>query len=266
MSSRSSGGSSTTTISMSDDASLRSLKEESPENRSRFQVAPGILQGDSNERSPGSYTCRTYPDRRKPLSRVLSGGRSSSRKGSSLGENNRQDNKKAEEGGGGEPVVEKQDMEKLEKEEEDVEEKVEKRGRFNVGNIKVVKVGNKVACDSDTDNVEKEVGEVKSETQEKEVPAESSPEPAEPVKETVEEVVDEKVEKKEVEEEPEQNEEEEPKAIDSSMDDRYLKFDEEIGRGSFKTVFKGELKICQNYSAKSARNQSVKTAVISKPQ
>merc|ERR1711874_237799 len=189
------------TISLADDASLRSLKEESPENRSRFQVAPGILQADSNERAPGSYTCRTYPDRRKPLSRVLSGGRSSSRKGSSLGDNsnNRQDNKKADEGG--DPVVEKQDMEKLEKEEEDVEdveEKVEKRGRFNVGNIKVVKVGNKVAGDSDTDNVEKEVGEVKNEAEaqeeKKDLPTEST-EPTEAVKEeavTLDEAVDEK--------------------------------------------------------------------------
>merc|ERR1712228_287913 len=128
MSSRSSGGSSTTTISMSDDVS-HSLKEESPENRSRFQVAPGILQDDSNERSSGSYASRTYPDRRKGLSRVHSGCRSSSRKGSSLGDNNKQDNKKVEEGVGGEAVVEKQDMEKLEKEEENGE-KVEKRGRF----------------------------------------------------------------------------------------------------------------------------------------
>lgn len=167
------------------------------------------------------------------MSRVLSGGRSSSRKGSSGGDN--RDNKKSEEGGGGEPVVEKQDMEKLEKEEEDVEEKVEKRGRFNVGNIKVVKVGNKVAGDSDTDNAEKDVGEDK-EDKDKEVPAENT----ETGKETVEEVVDEKSDKKEAEEEPEQNEEEEPKAIDSSRDERYLKFDEEIGRGSFKTVFKGE--------------------------
>ena len=247
MSSRSSGGSSTTTISMADDASLRSLKEESPENRSRFQVAPGILQADTNERTPGSYTCRTYPDRRKPLSRVLSGGRSSSRKGSSLGDNslNRQDNRKVEEGGGGEPVVEKQDMEKLEKEEEDVEEKVEKRGRFNVGNIKVVKVDNKVSGESDTENTEKEVGEVKQETkEEKEVQTTEieSTESSEPVKEnvTLDEVTDDRNEKKDPEEDPEQNEEEEPKAIDSSMDDRYLKFDEEIGRGSFKTVFKGK--------------------------
>ena len=39
-----------------------------------------------------------------------------------------------------------------------------------------------------------------------------------------------------------QSEEEEPKqAVDSSPDGgRYLKFDEEIGHGSFKTVYKGE--------------------------
>lgn len=41
-----------------------------------------------------------------------------------------------------------------------------------------------------------------------------------------------------------EDEEEEPKAIDNSLDGRYLKFDEEIGRGSFKTVFKagGQIK------------------------
>ena len=32
----------------------------------------------------------------------------------------------------------------------------------------------------------------------------------------------------------------EPNEIDSSVDGRYLKYDEEIGRGSFKTVWKGE--------------------------
>jgi hypothetical protein len=36
-----------------------------------------------------------------------------------------------------------------------------------------------------------------------------------------------------------EDEEEEPKAIDTSPAGRYLKFEEEIGRGSFKTVFKG---------------------------
>ena len=33
----------------------------------------------------------------------------------------------------------------------------------------------------------------------------------------------------------------EPSEIDSSIDGRYLKYDEEIGRGSFKTVWKGEV-------------------------
>jgi WNK lysine deficient protein kinase len=37
-----------------------------------------------------------------------------------------------------------------------------------------------------------------------------------------------------------EDEEEEPKAIDTSPAGRYLKFEEEIGRGSFKTVFKGQ--------------------------
>ena len=101
----------------------------------------------------------------------------------------RQDNKKVEEVVGEEAVVEK-----LEK-EEDVEEKVEKRGRFNVGNIKVDKVGNKVAGESDTDNTKKEV-------------LAENIESVEPVKKAVE--VDEKLERKEAEEEPEQNEEEEP--------------------------------------------------------
>ena len=43
------------------------------------------------------------------------------------------------------------------------------------------------------------------------------------------------------EDDNEQNEEEEPKkAVDSSPEGgRYLKYDEEIGRGSFKTVYKG---------------------------
>jgi hypothetical protein len=39
--------------------------------------------------------------------------------------------------------------------------------------------------------------------------------------------------------EEEEEEEEDPKAIDQSPDGRYLKFVEEIGRGSFKTVFRG---------------------------
>ena len=123
-----------------------------------------------------------------------------------------------------EQVVEKQDMEKLEKEPEEerteeIEVEVNKRGRFNVGNVKVVKVV-------------------------KEVPAEVVvPEAPAVVKEAevVEEVVLEKDSTEEPEDVKEDNEPEveEAKAIDQGPDQRYLKFDEEIGRGSFKTVFKG---------------------------
>ena len=41
------------------------------------------------------------------------------------------------------------------------------------------------------------------------------------------------------EEKKKEEEEEESKAIDNSPDGRYLKFDEEVGHGSFKTVYKG---------------------------
>ena len=50
---------------------------------------------------------------------------------------------------------------------------------------------------------------------------------------------DKKTEDGEDEDKKKEDEEEEPKAIDTSPDGRYLKFDEEIGHGSFKTVFKG---------------------------
>merc|ERR1719193_1363612 len=118
-------------------------------------------------------------------------------------------------------------MEKLEKEPEEeerteeVEVEVNRRGRFNVGNVKVVKVVKEapaeVAAVSEAPAVVKEA-------------------------EVVEEVV---VAEKDSTEEPEDVKEdnepevEEAKAIDQGPDQRYLKFDEEIGRGSFKTVFKG---------------------------
>merc|ERR1719193_1908024 len=118
-------------------------------------------------------------------------------------------------------------MEKLEKEPEEeerteeVEVEVNRRGRFNVGNVKVVKVV-------------------------KEAPVEVPAVPEAPAvakeAEVVEEVV---VAEKDSTEEPEDVKEdnepevEEAKAIDQGPDQRYLKFDEEIGRGSFKTVFKG---------------------------
>ena len=128
-----------------------------------------------------------------------------------------------------EQVVEKQDMEKLEKEPEEeerteeVEVEVNKRGRFNVGNVKVVKVVKEAPLPS----------------------AEAAvPEAPTVVKEAivVEEVVTEKDSTEEPEDIKEDNEPEveEAKAIDQGPDQRYLKFDEEIGRGSFKTVFKGE--------------------------
>ena len=122
-------------------------------------------------------------------------------------------------------------MEKLEKEAgeegtEEVEVEVNRRGRFNVGNIKVVKV------------VKETVGAALPE----------APAPAKEAEVAVEEIA--AVAEKDSTEEPEdakgeeetEPEVEEAKAIDQGPDpdQRYLKFDEEIGRGSFKTVFKGE--------------------------
>ena len=118
-------------------------------------------------------------------------------------------------------VVEKQDMEKLEKEEEG---KVEKRGRFNVK----------------TDEQTK--------SEESQSPAVTAQSNLPPLSETsaMKELPEEKREAEEdKEDDNEQNEEEEPKkAVDSSPEGgRYLKYDEEIGRGSFKTVYKGEILI-----------------------
>ena len=118
-------------------------------------------------------------------------------------------------------VVEKQDMEKLEKEEEG---KVEKRGRFNIK----------------TDEQKKS-----EESQSPAVTAQSSVPPL-PETAAMKELPEEKREAEEdKEDDNEQNEEEEPKkAVDSSPEGgRYLKYDEEIGRGSFKTVYKGKILI-----------------------
>ena len=38
---------------------------------------------------------------------------------------------------------------------------------------------------------------------------------------------------------PEEEEDDDPDAVDTSLDGRFLKFPEEIGRGSFKTVYRG---------------------------
>ena len=140
-------------------------------------------------------------------------------------------------------MVEKQDMEKQEKEAEKVEVKPEenRKGRF-----RQVKVESKPKVEV----IEK--ADVKEEEAAKVEKAEEKMEEA-PVK--APEVVGENLEKKDTSEEPEEvkgdasdkkeeeieEEEAVAKAIDQGPDQRYLKFDEEIGRGSFKTVFKGEL-------------------------
>ena len=129
------------------------------------------------------------------------------------------DSHKSEEAGV-ELVVEKQDMEKLEKEEEG---KVEKRGRFNI------KTDEQKKAEESQPN-SPAVTEQNSVTSSSETAA-------------MKEVPDDKREvEEEKEDDNEQNEEEEPKkAVDSSPEGgRYLKYDEEIGRGSFKTVYKGE--------------------------
>jgi hypothetical protein len=107
-------------------------------------------------------------------------------------------------------------VEKQEKEEDiQVVEEVRKAGRFNIG-IKLVKLKDDIESDEDMD----EDMDKKEEEEE-------------------EEEEDEEKNKKKKKE----DEEEEPKAIDTSPDGRYLKFEEEIGRGSFKTVFKGTVSV-----------------------
>ena len=161
-------------------------------------------------------------------------------------------------------VVEKQDMEKLEKEEENGEVKVEKRGRFKVQSDQSLDTPtDPPAADTDlkTNNTEVEAASPSESEATKDnpddKPAEAPKEDAETKKEEVVVETKEKVEeKKEVVEEKKevveddkddditQSEEEEPKqAVDTSPDGgRYLKFDEEIGHGSFKTVYKGNKK------------------------
>ena len=175
-------------------------------------------------------------------------------------------------------MVEKQDMEKLEKEGEGREEAKEvrevevvevKKGRFNVGNVNSEVIAVKVAeadVPNDTtankDSPEEPKGEeVKGEKKEEEGVKKEEGGDQKEVGDKVEEAADKKeaeADKKEAEadkkeEESDKKEEEADKkedvneieeaqavAIDQAPDERYLKFDEEIGRGSFKTVFKGE--------------------------
>ena len=114
-------------------------------------------------------------------------------------------------------------MEKLEKEEEG---KVEKRGRFNIktDEQKKSEEAPSPAAPAQTTN-----------SDQNNVPSSSEAAAMREVPEDKREAEEDK------EDDSEQNEEEEPKkAVDSSPEGgRYLKYDEEIGRGSFKTVYKG---------------------------
>ena len=168
-------------------------------------------------------------------------------------------------------MVEKQDMEKLEKEGEGREEAKEvqevakevkevevvevKKGRFNVGNVNSEVIAVKVAevdvpkdTTADKDSPEEPKGEeVKGEKKEEEGVKKEEEGDQKEVGDKVEEAADKKeaeADKKEEEADKKEDvneiEEAQAVAIDQAPDERYLKFDEEIGRGSFKTVFKGE--------------------------
>ena len=129
-------------------------------------------------------------------------------------------------------VVEKQDMEKLEKEEDKVELR-EKRGRFAVRTDQSQEVSEIAPANNNDDSKKNE-----EKTEEKKEIVEESKEVPEEKKETVDDKKDLDDDK---DDEITQSEEEEPKkAVEASPEGgRYLKFDEEIGRGSFKTVYKG---------------------------
>ena len=129
-------------------------------------------------------------------------------------------------------VVEKQDMEKLEKEEDKVELR-EKRGRFAVRTDQSQEVP-EIAPAKNKDDSKK----TEEKTEEKKEILDESKEVPEEKKETVDDKKDLDDDK---DDEITQSEEEEPKkAVEASPEGgRYLKFDEEIGRGSFKTVYKG---------------------------
>jgi hypothetical protein len=114
-------------------------------------------------------------------------------------------------------TAEKQDLEKSEKELACIKEEGEK---------------NQVATKSQS-SVQMDLPETETEKP----PEEENKEAKELPKETKPAVATEKEKEKSDTEELEEEEEEE--AVDVSPNGRYLKFDEEIGRGSFKTVYRG---------------------------
>ena len=142
---------------------------------------------------------------------------------------------------------------------EEVEVVEVKKGRFNVGNVNSEVIAVKVAeadvpkdvpkdTTSDKDSPDEPKGEeVEGEKKEDEGVKKEEEGDKKEVGDKVEEEADKKeaeADKKEEESDKKEDvneiEEVQAVAIDQAPDERYLKFDEEIGRGSFKTVFKGE--------------------------
>ena len=237
-------------LSITDNNSLQQLREESPgeeEKKSRFRV----MQASSSRDTPDQ-------DKKVETKENKSRFQVEPAQHSEDVRENKSEEKKLE------LVVEKQDMEKLEKDEEGNDKKVEKRGRFNIQTDEATPTEPSPAATSeqstvvDTNNTAED--ENKKLTEEKDVVAaqetkEASPDNKEAAndnkpantdkQETIVEdkkvIVEEKKEEDDKDDDITQSEEEEPKkAVDSSPDGgRYLKFDEEIGRGAFKTVYKG---------------------------
>ena len=207
---------------------LKDLKEESPEKKSRFKVGPtSVSDVDSGDKELDSVKTRfkVKPTEKEDLIVNVDATEEKVDEVSSI-------KPSVEENKGGEPVVEKQDMEKLEKEEEKVELR-EKRGRFAVRTDQSQEVSEIAPANNNDDSKKNE-----EKTEEKKEIVEESKEVPEEKKETVDDKKDLDDDK---DDEITQSEEEEPKkAVEASPEGgRYLKFDEEIGRGSFKTVYKG---------------------------
>ena len=206
------------------------MKEESPEKKSRFKVgSTSVADVDSGNRELETAEVNKTRFNVKPTEKedlIVNVAATEEKVEVSSVKPSVEENK------GGEPVVEKQDMEKLEKEEDKVELR-EKRGRFAVRTDQSQEVS-EIAPANNNDDAKK--NEEKTEDK-KEIVGESK-ESSEEKKEAVDDKKDLDDDK---DDEITQSEEEEPKkAVEASPEGgRYLKFDEEIGRGSFKTVYKG---------------------------
>ena len=98
---------------------MKDLKEESPEKKSRFKIGPTDANVDKTESKDSQENKTRFNVKPTDKEDLIANVDSDPAEVST---------KPAEEVRGVELVVEKQDMEKLEKEEE----KIEKRGRFNI--------------------------------------------------------------------------------------------------------------------------------------